>query len=70
MNMTTRTWNVKLTATDDHPATTLEGVSQEDATKILRGLMYGPGSRHYADVRNAVATTGVAIDRHEGPLAA
>ena len=45
-NMTTaRTWNLKLTATDDHPETTIEGVSQEAATKILRGLMYGPSAR-------------------------
>jgi hypothetical protein len=70
MNMNTRTWNLKLTATDDRPATTLTGVSQENATKILRGLMYGPGSSQYADVRDAVATTGVAVDHHEGPLAA
>jgi hypothetical protein len=70
MNMNTRTWNLKLTATDDHPATTLSGVSQEDATQILRGLMYGPQSRQYAHVRNAVATAGVAVDHHEGPLAA
>ncbi len=68
--MTTRTWNLKLTATDDHPATTLTGVSQEDATKILRGLMYGPESHYYTHVRNAVATTGGAVDHHEGPLAA
>ena len=68
--MTPRTWNLKLTATDDHPATTLTGVSQEDATQILRGLMYGPQSRHYTHVRNAVATAGVAVDHHEGSLAA
>lgn len=66
--MNTRTWNLNLMATDDHPATTLEGVSHEDATKILRGLMYGPSSRDYAHVQNAVA--GVYADRHEGPLAA
>lgn len=70
MNMNTRTWNLKLTATDDHPAATLEGVSHDDATKILRGLMYGPGSTEYAHVQAAVATTRVAVDRHEGPLAA
>lgn len=67
--MNARTWNLKLTATDDHPATTLEGVSHDDATKILRGLMHGPGSADYAHVL-AVATAGVAVDRHEGPLAA
>ena len=49
--MNTRTWNLKLMATDDHPATTLEGVSHEDATKILRGLMYGPGSTEYGHVQ-------------------
>jgi len=70
MNMNTRTWNLKLTATDDRPETTLEGVSHDDATKILRGLMYGPGSTDYAHVQAAVATAGVAVDRHEGPLAA
>jgi len=66
--MNARTWNLKLTATDDHPETTLEGVSHEDATKILRGLMYGPGSVEYAHVQAAVA--GLGADRHEGPLAA
>ena len=69
-NMNTRTWNLKLTATDDHPETTLEGVSHDDATKILRGLMYGPASTEYAHVQAAVAATPVAVDRHEGPLAA
>ena len=66
--MSTRTWNLKLMATDEHPATTLEGVSQADATKILRGLMYGPGSTEYAHVQAAVGTA--RADRHEGPLAA
>jgi hypothetical protein len=70
MNMTTRTWNLKLMATEDHPAAMLEGVSHEDATKILRGLMYGPGSTEYAHVEAAVATVGVGVDRHEGSLAA
>jgi hypothetical protein len=67
-NMNTRTWNLKLMATDEHPATTLEGVSQDDATKILRGLMYGPGSREYSHVEAAVHAT--RADCHEGPLAA
>jgi hypothetical protein len=70
MNMNTRTWNLNLLATDDHPAATLEGVSRDDATKILRGLMYGPGSTEFAHVQAAVATTRVAVDHHEGPLAA
>jgi len=67
--MTARTWNLKLTATDRHPAATLEGVSQDDATKILRGLMYGPGSPEYSHVEHAVATAR-RLDRHEGSLAA
>jgi len=66
--MKTRTWNLKLMATDEHPATTLEGVPQDEATKILRGLMYGPGSHDYAHVRTAVGAA--RADRHEGPLAA
>jgi hypothetical protein len=70
MNMNKRTWNLNLMATADHPATTLEGVSHDDATKILRGLMHGPGSTEYAHMQAAVATTRVAVDRHEGPLAA
>jgi len=68
--MNTRTWNLKLMATDDQPETTIEGVSQADATKILRGLMYGPGSAEYGHVQSAVAAAGAAVDRHEGPLAA
>lgn len=67
--MTDRTWNLKLMATDTHPATTIEGVSQEDATKILRGLMHGPASRDYAHVEAAVRTART-LDRHEGSLAA
>ena len=67
--MTARTWNLNLMATDAHPATTLEGVSHADAAKILRGLMYGPGSPEYAHVEHAVAT-GRRLDRHEGSLAA
>ena len=70
MTKNTRTWNLKLMATDDHPETTIEGVSQADATTILRGLMYGPGSVEYGHVEAAVATAGAAVDRHEGPLAA
>ncbi len=68
MNSTnTRTWNLNLMATDDHPATKLEGVSQEDTMKILRGLMYGPDYPAYADVRAAITAPA---DRHEGALAA
>ncbi|HKG39531.1 MAG TPA: hypothetical protein VKB25_11125 [Conexibacter sp.] len=70
MNMTTRTWNLNLMATDDRPAATLEGVSQNDAAKILRGLMYGPGSVEYAHVEAVVATAGATVDHHEGALAA
>ena len=67
--MNARTWNLKLTATDDHPETTITGVSQADATKILRGLMYGPGSREYAHVEHAVAAAA-RPNHHEGSLAA
>ncbi|MGN6189518.1 MAG: hypothetical protein ACTHOE_11500 [Conexibacter sp.] len=67
--MTARTWNLKLMATDAHPATTIEGVSQENAARILRGLMYGPGSPEYTHVEQAVAVART-VDRHEGPLAA
>ncbi len=66
--MNARTWNLTLTATDDHPATTIEGLSQEAATKILRGLMHGPGSYDYAHVEHAVALAHG--DGHERPLAA
>lgn len=48
--MQTRTWNLKLMATDDHPETTLAGVSQDEAARILRGLMYGARSSEYAHV--------------------
>ena len=68
--MTTRTWNLTLTATEDHPEATIEGVSQEDATKILRGLMHGPGSHDYAHVEHALAAVRTRTDHHEGPLAA
>jgi hypothetical protein len=45
-----RTWTVNLMATDEHPETTVEHVSEQDAVKLLRGLMYGPGSPEYAYV--------------------
>ncbi len=67
--MTARTWNLKLMATDEHPAATIEGVSQETAKRILRGLMYGPGSPEYAHVEHALAGAH-ATDGHEGALAA
>ena len=67
--MNTRTWNLKLMATDEHPETLIEGVSHEDATKLLRGLMYGPGTSDYAHVESALRTART-LDRHEGPLAA
>ncbi|HMJ02052.1 MAG TPA: hypothetical protein VK506_03870, partial [Conexibacter sp.] len=60
---------LKLMATDEHPATVIEGVSNEDATKLLRGLMYGPGTRDYEHVE-AARRTARTLDRHEGPLAA
>lgn len=65
--MNSRTWNLKLMATDQHPETTLKNVSQEEATKLVHALMYGPGSVDYAHVEAAVHA---ARDRHEGPLAA
>jgi len=67
-NMNTRTWNLKLMATDEHPETTIEGVSDQDAAQILRGLMYGPGTPAYGHVNAAVASAPVA--GHESPLAA
>ncbi len=67
--MNSRTWNLKLMATDEHPETVVEGVSHEDATKLLRGLMYGPGTRDYAHVEAAVRGARTR-DRHEGSLAA
>lgn len=66
--MNSTTWNLKLMATDNHPETTIKGVSRDDATQILRGLMYGPGSADYAHVEAAVHA--VTADRHEGALAA
>jgi hypothetical protein len=64
--MNTRTWNLKLMATDEHPETKLHGVSQEAATHILRGLMYGSLDR--ANLHEVAAAA--RVDRHEGPLAA
>jgi hypothetical protein len=68
--MNTRTWNLTMMATDDHPETTLEGISREDAAKILRGLMDGPDSAEYAHMQHAFAVAGGRVDRHEAPLAA
>jgi hypothetical protein len=63
--MTARTWNLKLMATDEHPEMTVEGLSQEAATNVLRGLMHGDIDREQLnDVPAARA------DRHEAPLAA
>lgn len=53
IDMTNRTWTLKLMATDEHPETTVEHVSQEDAVKLLRGLMYSPGSPEYGYVEAA-----------------
>jgi hypothetical protein len=64
--MTARTWNLKLMATDEHPETTLEGVSQEAASTLLRELMYGSLDHAHAQAAAARARA----DRHEGPLAA
>jgi hypothetical protein len=67
--MNTRTWNLKLMATNEHPETVIEGVSQEHATQLLRGLMYGPGTRDWGHVEAAVRIAR-PLDRHEGSLAA
>jgi hypothetical protein len=64
--MNARTWNLKLMATDDHPETTLTGVSDDVARTVLHGLMYGYLDR--ARLHDAVA--GARTDRHEGALAA
>lgn len=64
--MNARTWNLKLMATDEHPETTIEGVSQEAATNLLRGLMYG--SLDHTNLHEVAAAA--RADRHEGPLAA
>lgn len=55
--MLNRTWNVKLTATDEYPETTLDGVSHDDALEIMRGLMYGPASREYKRVETVVSSS-------------
>jgi len=57
--MNTRTWNLKLTATDEYPETTIEGVSHADARRILQGLMYGPGSPEHDYVQAVAAAGGV-----------
>ena len=55
--MSNRTWNVKLAATDEFPEMTLDGVSHEDAVRIMRGLMDGPTSPEYKRVEAAVTET-------------
>lgn len=57
--MPNRTWNVKLTATDEFPETKLDGVSHDDALEIMRGLMYGPSSREYKRVESVVNASRV-----------
>jgi hypothetical protein len=52
--MKNRTWTLNLMATDEHPATTLEGIPQAEAANILRGLIHGPRSPEYAYVDAAV----------------
>lgn len=63
--MEDRTWTLKLMATDEHPETTVAGVSKEEAMMLLRGLMHGPRSPEYAYV-DAV----VRGERPREPLAA
>jgi hypothetical protein len=52
--MKNRTWTLKLMPTPEHPATTLEGIPQDEATRILYGLIHGPRSPEYAYVEDAV----------------
>jgi hypothetical protein len=52
--MKNRTWTLNLMATPDHPATTLAGIPQDEATRILHGLIHGPRSPEYAYVEDAV----------------
>ena len=52
--MPNRFWNMKLTATDTFPETTLDGVPHKDALAIMHGLMYGPMSREYERVEAVV----------------
>jgi hypothetical protein len=71
--MKNRTWNLNLTATDTYPATTIHGVSQDDASRILRGLMHGPPSADYKYVEAlalaANSTQGTQVDERQ-PVAA
>lgn len=55
--MLSRTWNMKLTATDQYPETTLTGVMHDVALDIVRGLMYGPASHEHKHVEAAVRSS-------------
>lgn len=66
--MNARTWNLTLMANEQHGETTIERVSHEVATKILRGLMYGPGSTDYQHVE--AAAKGARARRRDDRLAA
>jgi hypothetical protein len=68
MNMDTRTWNVKLMATEDRPETTIEGLSHDATTRLLHELMYGSGLGDHEALR--AAALAARVDRHEGALAA
>jgi hypothetical protein len=64
-----RTWNLTLTATDEHPELTLKGVEHTDALKIVRGLMSGPSSPDYAVV-NAARAAQLKVAAARTPVAA
>jgi hypothetical protein len=59
MKNQTKTWNLKLMATDERPETTIEGIGHEDAVKMIRALMYGPASSEYAQVEAAARASHV-----------
>jgi hypothetical protein len=69
--MTARTWNLKLMATEDHPETALEGVSEQAATSILRELMYGSLDRtRLQEVVADARADRTQADRRDAALAA
>jgi hypothetical protein len=65
MKNQTKTWNVKLMATDEVPETTIEGVRHDEAVKLIRALMYGSASAGHAQVEAAVRAS-----RGQQPIAA
>lgn len=59
MKNQTKTWNVKVMATDEFPETTIAGVGNDDAVKMIRALMYGPTAADYRQVEAAVRASNV-----------